>query len=304
MKHKYKDQDEYRRIAVKFQDDIELPYGEEEEDDLTRYVRELIDRWEELVEIFPDIIFKRLYTSLTTDQIRELVQQAEERDPDYEAPEFLNFLAVEVPPGIDPYKLVELLSLCEVVEYVYVESRQVPPPTSNFSSLQGYLKPAEEGIDLNYVRGSNITGHDGDGIQFVDIEKGWNVNHEDLVDNGGTVVIDLVSGVNKMEFAHGTQVLGVISAQLNGFGVNGIAPTARAKLVSIWRTPADVLPNRADAIMYASHDSVLEFGDVLLLEIQVCKDQVLLPVEVETAIFENIRLATALGIEQRTATIY
>jgi hypothetical protein len=59
-----------------------------------------------------------------------------------------------------------------------------PPPAIDASDdprskNQGYLDPAPKGIDARYAWG--FTGGDGAGANIVDVEQGWNFNHEDLV---------------------------------------------------------------------------------------------------------------------------
>lgn len=59
-----------------------------------------------------------------------------------------------------------------------------PPPAINPSDdprsvNQGYLNAAPEGINARYAWG--VTGGDGTGVNIIDVEQGWNFNHEDLV---------------------------------------------------------------------------------------------------------------------------
>jgi len=67
-------------------------------------------------------------------------------------------------------------------------------------AMQGYLQATDRGIDAEYARGFG----EGDGIQFIDIEGGWRLDHEDLAAAG----IALLSGLNVEDPAHGTAVLG------------------------------------------------------------------------------------------------
>lgn len=59
-----------------------------------------------------------------------------------------------------------------------------PPPAVNAgddprSGNQGYLNAAPQGIDARYAWG--FPGGDGEGANIIDVEQGWNFNHEDLV---------------------------------------------------------------------------------------------------------------------------
>lgn len=54
--------------------------------------------------------------------------------------------------------------------------------TQNYEHLQGYLNAASSfGIDARYAWGE--PGGNGKGVLVVDIEKGWNLDHEDLPKN-------------------------------------------------------------------------------------------------------------------------
>src|SRR5262249_11630125 len=131
---------------------------------------------------------------------------------------------------------------------------------------------------------------DGSGVNFVDLERGWTLNHEDLVG----AAITVISGINTDYTGHGTAVLGEVVGVDNPLGVIGIAPAARSRVVSPWRTATDY--PTADAIRSAV--SSMSEGDILLLEAQTTYPPTTgyLPVEVEQAVFDAIRAATDAGI--------
>ena len=94
---------------------------------------------------------------------------------------------------------------------------------------------------------------------------------------------------------HGTSVLGIVSSEDNEVGNIGIAPKAKAKVISQIRDNGQY--NTADAILSAVNQ--LEAGDVLLLEAQASFDgygDKYLPVEVQPDIFDAIRAGTDKGI--------
>jgi hypothetical protein len=171
--------------------------------------------------------------------------------------------------------------------------RPGPPPVNPAddprNANQGYLDEAPNGIDARFAWG--IAGGDGTGIGFVDMEQGWNLNHEDLSAAG----ITIISGINNAYFYHGTSVLGEVLMFDNTLGGVGIAPSASGRVISQQRTAASY--NTVDAILDAvAH---MAFGDVLLLEAQEY-DPVggayYWPVEIVDGTYDAIRLATALGI--------
>lgn len=91
--------------------------------------------------------------------------------------------------------------------------------TPDFSSSQGYLGPAPEGINAWAV--SEVPGARGADLKIVDIEGAWVWDHEDLISpfyNPGGMY------PQQTWRDHGTAVLGVISARDNGYGVRGITP--------------------------------------------------------------------------------
>jgi subtilisin family serine protease len=174
------------------------------------------------------------------------------------------------------------------VEEAYVEAGPVPPPVQPDddprSGNQGYLDAAPDGIDARWAWDQT----DGSGIGFVDMERGWTLNHEDL--SGANITV--ISGVNTDYQGHGTAVLGEVVAVDNATGGIGIAPKATARVVSQWRTATSY--STPAAILSAAQS--MNAGDVLLLEAQTKVNGVLMPVEVETATFDAIRSAVDDGI--------
>jgi subtilisin family serine protease len=137
-------------------------------------------------------------------------------------------------------------------------SEQLSANEPHFIDRQSYLNPAPEGVDAFYAW--KIIGGMGKGVRIIDLEWGWNFNHEDLKENQG----GLVDGINYSDDDHhGTAVLGEISGDTNSFGITGIAPEANISAVSFsegWETEFT-----AKKIMTAANKLVA--GDIMLLEI-------------------------------------
>jgi Subtilase family len=154
---------------------------------------------------------------------------------------------------------------------------------------QGYLESAPTGIDAIYAW--NKQGGDGEGIKFIDIEQGWNLDPKKF-----SVSTLPSTGLNFHAFRdHGEAVLRVILKHHNTDDCKGIAPKVNGYVISQWRPDGSF--NTADAIMAAIPQ--LEYGDIILLEAQIYNSQEiesLLPVEIRHAVFDVIHLATALGI--------
>jgi serine protease len=240
-----------------------------------------------------DLKLMPLIESLTPDRLSERVDAARERDPEYEPEDFGAWFQVVCPAEADPDEFAVALRTLREVETSYV-MRPGPPPVNPAddprNSNQGYLDAAPNGIDARYAWG--FPGGDGAGIGFVDMEQGWNLNHEDLAPAAITL---LPGGLSLFYFEHGTSVLGEVLMVDNAIGGVGIAPSATGRVVSQHRTSGSY--NTADAILDAAAN--MAFGDVLLLEAQETDPVGLLyfwPVEIVDANYQAIRLATALGV--------
>ncbi|WEW56957.1 hypothetical protein PRK78_002416 [Emydomyces testavorans] len=132
-----------------------------------------------------------------------------------------------------------------------------PLVTPNFVNNQGYLKPAPEGIDAtNYAH--YMVGGQGEGIRIIDCEWGWRFTHEDLRENQGGVVAG--SSTTWQSFVdHGTAVAGVLSGDVNQYGITGICPRAMIYASSFWDQATST------AIMAAADR--LRPRDLILLEV-------------------------------------
>ncbi|KAG4436836.1 hypothetical protein IFR05_007685 [Cadophora sp. M221] len=250
-----------------------------------------------------------LITSQPSSVVAGKVALGAKLDPKYQATDFDTWYKVVFEPQVSiaakeanaaadnhavpgyVLKLIQKLHSVSVVETVHALQEGPPPvnPTDDpRSGNEGYLGPAPGGIDARYAWG--FSGGDGAGANVVDMEQGWDLNHEDLT----AANISLISGTNSAYFSHGTSVLGEILMVDNKIGGVGIAPSAKGRVISQhqpggYNTAATII----DAIAHMS------FGDVLILEAQET-DPVgglyFWPVEIADATYEAIRLATALGI--------
>lgn len=244
------------------------------------------------------------FDSQDLERLSRLIDRARRNDPAYEPPDFSAWLQVETPAGANANELAKRLRKLANVETAYV-MRPGPPPmpvsaTDDRRNLkQDYQDAARKGIDARYAW--DFLGGDGAGIGFVDLEQGWNLNHEDLKD----AKITIISGKDTMYRRHGTSALGVVLMVDNTSGGVGIAPSAKGRVISQWQpelspespTPVHVIKT-AIAIEDAA-DKMLD-GDVLLIEAQEYDpeddDSYEWPVEIFDLSYEKIRLATAAGI--------
>jgi serine protease len=278
-----------RRVIVKFKDHVQLPRQE-----AARMVESLgVGPWNALAAQFQGISLEPLFSVDKPEQLTALSERSREFDPAARPANLNAYFAVNLPSGTDAEELAKTLSGWESVVTAYVEPPPVEPPFVNAaddprSGNQGYLDPAPDGIDAEYAW--NFPGGDGAGQALVDMEWGWTLNHEDLAVHG----ITLISGLNHSYFFHGSGVLGEIAAVDNAVGCVGITPNL-ASIRCVGQHLSGGGYSTAQPILDAI--AVMSFGDVLLLEAQTTLfGYSLVPVEIEPAVFDVIRLATSLGI--------
>jgi len=179
------------------------------------------------------------------------------------------------------------------VEIAYLAFAPAPPPvdldpvTPDFEPQQGYLGPAPGGFGIQEA--ANWPGGDGANVAIADLEYSWDPEHEDL-----SATVDITTwGYDVGAYAfHGNAVLGELVAGDDGYGVTGIAPAAEPLVIFPY---VDRLTYSIAAAVDAA-TALLEAGDVLLIEQQVQRDGVLLPVSADAATFDAIALAVAKGI--------
>ncbi|OQR53405.1 S8 family peptidase [Bacillus sp. CDB3] len=295
---------EKKLLTIKLRKELNIPY----EDGIEKQIQSKDSVLADIFAEYPQITLNRVFTSLSSTQIQSLSTNKKEDHSEIYS-NMVNYYNVEVPNHVDTSVLLEKFKKSYIIEDVYAnetESENIVPPelqsTRNvFNPLnnphfedQEYLKEAPQGINALYAW--NVKGGDGTGATFIDLELGWQLNHEDLLKQNKSKV-ELMSGINVGGYAwHGTSVLGVVSAEDNNKGNIGITPNANVKVISIIRDNGQ--KNKADAILSAVENS--KSGDVLLLELQEkVRDQDdirFLPVEIQPEIFDAIRAGTDKGI--------
>ena len=281
------DKFDYPRVVVRFRKGMTLStnsdYGKQIE-------QNGIGPWKKLESNFPDIKLSPVFTLLKPDELNTLIRRAIESDPTYKPADFDAFYYVDGPSDTDLPALTKTLLGWRSVQEAYIDHTGPDPLVDASddprSANQGYLDPAPDGIDAEYAW--TFTGGDGAGQRFIDLERGWTLDHEDILAHGATLLHGTLLDSSR---DHGTSVLGEVCAVDNTIGCVGIAPNIDSVDVVSYNGST-----RADAIMAAIVN--LKFGEVLLLEAQVYLNGTLLlgPIEAYDAEYEAIRLATALGI--------
>ncbi|HDR8197324.1 TPA: S8 family serine peptidase [Bacillus thuringiensis] len=297
----YKERDsQEERLIVKFKNQIDLPY----EDGIEKRIKngDYDSNLKKLFSENTELTLNRLFSSVNPIEIEKLSVQSKSVANE-SANNLLNYYIVQAPNNIEIELLLKKFETSPLVEEAYIQEKQIlTPPEIQLPNLsvnpyddprftnQGYLEAAPKGINASHAW--SIKGGDGKNTTFVDMEYGWLLNHEDLVNKN----IKLMSGQNISQHrAHGTSVLGIVSSEDNQIGNIGIAPKANVKVISQIRDNG--IYNTADAILSAVHN--LQAGDILLLEAQASYDgygDKYLPVEVHPDIFDAIRVGADKGI--------
>ncbi len=223
-----------------------------------------------------------------------------------------SYFSVKVTPGAVVLEdVLEGLLSNPIVELAYPapDHALIPPPvdvaptTPPFVDGQGYLLAAPDGIGA--VHAWTLPGGRGDGIAVVDMEAGWDLDHEDL----DSCVDATIEGIGTVDPTlgwdythHGTAVLGVLFGSEGGYGVTGIVPRALCHVAPDWTVEHYYSIPRA-IVMSTEH---LAGGPgVILLEAQTAGPRYdpdldpqrgLVPVEWEPPVFDAIELAVASGI--------
>ena len=144
-------------------------------------------RWEALLGKNPGLSFQPCFSTLR-------------RNAD---PRLLAYQVIICPAGVDPEPLRREVAAWPGVERAYVEPLPEPPPLNPSddprSANQGYLDAAPLGIDARWAWALA----DGSGMDVVDLERGWTLNHEDLSGAG----ITIISGLSQDFHGHGTAAL-------------------------------------------------------------------------------------------------
>lgn len=130
-----------------------------------------------------------LITSLSTERLAEMVQQAVENDSTYKPVDFSTWYQVQFPQSTEEANFDDIIQLLhtlgkneEVASCQQLKSHKFPAVKPNDDPKykdQGYLKPAGAGINAAYAWG--FPGGDGAGTTVIDVERGWQLEHEDLV---------------------------------------------------------------------------------------------------------------------------
>jgi len=280
------------RIVVKFAEEVRVRIDRGELSASAPGLDRLLD---ELAAAAPGAVFERLFRR------PEASYDAERRRGEARSGRRLadlnNYYLLWLDPPVSPERagaLCDLLNRHQLVEIAYLPAPATDPDncvdesptTPDWTASQDYRDPAPQGIDAPAAWAAGVRGRGDRQLWVVDVEQGWNVEHEDLdID-----IDDVLNGPYDNEKRdHGTAVLGEIAGCDSGFGMTGIVPDVTLKTVD-WNSE----PTIAEAFDIAA--SYLAPGDIYLIEIQTWGGYGYLPMEYEQANFDAIQAHTAQGI--------
>jgi serine protease len=241
--------------------------------------------------------------TLPKNKLKDLKNKGEELSGQT-LPDLSLWFTITLNDGVDAVDFMAKLKLLDTVELVEPAPLPAPPPaiTPDFTSSQGYLGPATNGIDALYSW--RVPGGNGSGVKIYDVEYSWNQNHEDISKvyglsmllNPGDFFIDPFTDNN-----HGTAVLGELIADNDTKGVTGIAWGADIGLAPAYTNNLGYNP--ANAILLSVADG--RPGDIILIEQQTCVCGLICPPGTQTnlgpsewiaSVFNAIQTAVAQGI--------
>lgn len=282
-------------VIVKFRNDVRLPYIDNLEDYL---VKNNLAPWEQLIEQFPGISIQRIYVTISPDIVQKLENSGFSNVPVLERPNLLKYYRIQSPAETDREALAEVVKTWDITQFTYVplalDIADVPRATAIAQSSQIHLDSAPGSIGAEEAWAT--TDADGRNMKFVDLERGWYLNHQNFIDPGTSNTVfsapDPASQPSQLntEMGHGASVLGTVAAPDFGHYTIGIAFRSIGQVISINRTNGQ--ENIHEAMLKAV--DFLDEGDVILIEAQAIDSaQRFWPVEINTLEFNEISTVTA-----------
>lgn len=282
-------------IVVKLNVDLAniIPY---QDDVVSVFPEDIRLAWSDLL---PETTLDRALPMVDSDEVRRRLDLNEQENGN-PSENLLAFFVISAPPGFDAEALAAAARSLPFVEHSYVKQQFILAGV-NFADdplvvAQGYLGPKPVGI--NAIHAWSKDGGDGTGVKFVDVENGFLLDHEDLVDPGGAIRIAVLptgtpsSNINDLD--HSTAVLGVVLATDNSRGIVGVAPQVQAFAAS--PGPGGVFDFAAslDATLISIWlDPNFGPGTVVLIEYM---DLLGRPVETDLFVRSTIRELTRSGL--------
>src|SRR6185503_14563381 len=115
------------RIIVKFYDKLGIDYRNENDILEILFRQDSAGQWKNFTGLYPPVQIDKLFTSVSTHRIIELVNKARALDPTYDPPDLLSYYVFSFPGSIRPNGLLSKLSAFREVELAYLQSAAMDP---------------------------------------------------------------------------------------------------------------------------------------------------------------------------------
>jgi hypothetical protein len=246
-------------IDVQLVDGVVLPYQAGAEDSLDDA---LAIAWAAVVAIYPAVTLTPLYDSVDAASLEDVLDAI--RMGGAEPPDLFAWFSVACDASVAE-ALLATLQMLSFVQSAAIRPRAALAGTIAWGTnpdmgLAFQVREAPHGVDA--IHAWQIPGGTGVGTNIADVEYGWQLGHEELL--LASITRESTFGSPSAgEIDHGTAVLGIILAGDNGVGMVGIAPDARAFLVTGAR--ASGVENYPSAILKAGFAAGV--GGVVLIEV-------------------------------------
>jgi hypothetical protein len=214
-------------------------------------------------------------------------------------PDMASWYHLTLPAGADVAAALADLTALPAVAWAYPAPEAAPPPaTPDFTGMQGYQRPAPQGVDADFARRDPRAR--GAGIRIVDLEYDWNPFHEDLrldwsSDLGGSQFPRNTSFADE----HGTAVFGELVAEQNAYGVTGGVPDAAMFGISPMQRMSNGRVSYRPGASMSHLATLLSPGDAVLIEQQTVGPNGgtrYVPAEWVQSVFDATALLTRLGV--------
>ena len=251
-----------------------------------------LDKFQRIVSSFKILSIERLFSRPEIELEKEKLRGQERSGK--ELADLNNYYRLILSKKENSSEFINSLNALDIIEIAYAEPvvelpEDIEPETDDFTELQGYLYDAPEGI--NAPAAWEHEGGRGEDVKIIDIEGGWNFDHEDFKEPFYSNLDD----VDPLWENHGDAVIGIMIGQHNGYGIDGICPEAEIGGHSmVYLYPDDGFPNVAEAINATAAE--LDEGDIYLIELHAQFDRFMSPMETWQANYDVIETSTANGV--------
>lgn len=284
-----------RTVVIRFRVGSAPPYDDDAESSLGSL-------WSDLAGNHPGIDMRRRIRAVSR-LVLEALAGANMGSAAPGAARLLRTFEIRCPPGVDPFSV-----LADVKGWARVESAYVQPRLRGALAVvdysddpdfrdQGYLLPAPVG--LNALCAWQLSNGSGQNVAMVDIEAGWNPNHQDLPASVDLVPLYGANSSDANDQEHGLMTLGVLAAADNDKNCVGFAPNVSALRLASYNGPLGSDEDDLENAIIAAHDYLKDkSAGLILLECELAKDSFAPggPVDLLPAVRDTILTAVSAGI--------